>query len=88
MKQIKRILALLGVALLVILYLATLLCAFFDTSSTMVLFRISVTCTVLLPILLWGYTVIYRLAKGRHEKELEEALRQMEAEKGKGKQEP
>ena len=78
MKQIKRILAALGIILLVAMYLITLFCAIFDTGSEMVMFKASVTCTVLVPILLWGYTVIYRLAKGKDEKELKETLRRME----------
>ena len=81
MKRIKRILAITGVVLLVLLYLITLLCARFDASSSMFLFRASVTCTVLVPILLWGYTVIYRLAKKKNEKELEETLRHLDQEK-------
>ena len=81
MKRIKRILAITGVVLLVLLYLITLLCALFDASSSMFLFRASVTCTVLVPILLWGYTVSYRLAKKKNEKELEETLRHLDQEK-------
>ncbi len=46
----------------------------------MFMFKASVTCTILVPILLWGYTVIYRLAKGKNEKELQETLRKMEDE--------
>ncbi len=81
MKQIRRILAILGIVLLVSMYLITLFCAVFDTGNDMAMFKASVTCTILVPILNWGYTVIYRLAKGRQEKELQETLRQMEKEK-------
>lgn len=81
MKHIRRLAAILGIALLAILYIATLFCAIFDVSNGMVLFKASVTCTVLVPILLWGYTVIYRLARGKNEQELQEALRGMESEK-------
>ncbi len=81
MKQIGRILAILGIVLLVSMYLITLFCAVFDTGNDMAMFKASVTCTILVPILIWGYTVIYRLAKGRQEKELQETLRQMEKEK-------
>ncbi len=81
MKQIRRILAILGIVLLVSMYLITLFCAVFDTGNDMAMFKASVTCTILVPILIWGYTVIYRLAKGRQEKELQETLRQMEKEK-------
>ncbi len=81
MKQIRRILAILGIVLLVSMYLITLFRAVFDTGNDMAMFKASVTCTILVPILIWGYTVIYRLAKGRQEKELQETLRQMEKEK-------
>ena len=70
MKQMKRILAIIGIVFLVI----------FDTGNDMFMFKASVTCTILVPILLWGYTVIYRLAKGKNEKELQETLRKMEDE--------
>ncbi len=67
MKKIKRILAMAGILLLVTMYLSTLVCAILDTGDTMFLFRASVMCTVLVPVLLWGYTVIYRLSKGNQE---------------------
>ena len=81
MKRIKRLLATIGNVLLASMYLVTLLCAVFDVSSSMFLFRACVTCTILIPILLWGYMVIYRLAKGKNEKELEETLRRLDREK-------
>ncbi len=81
MKKIRRILALAGVILLVIMYLVTLFCAIFDTSNGMFMFKASVICTILVPILLWGYTVIYRLARGRTEQELQDTLRNLTAEK-------
>lgn len=80
MKRIRRLLAIIGIVLLALMYLVTLLCAIFDVSSGMFLFRACVTCTILVPILLWGYTVIYRLAKGKHEQELEETLHQLDEE--------
>lgn len=81
MKRIKRILAMAGAVLLILMYLGTLACALLDTSSTLVMFRASVLCTILVPVLIWGYTVIYRLAKGRDEQELEETIHRLESEK-------
>lgn len=81
MKKIQRILAIAGVILLVFMYLTTLLCAIFDTSYSLILFKASVMCTVLVPILVWGYRVIYRLAKGKNEQELQETLKMLEKEK-------
>lgn len=85
MKRIRRIIAIIGVVLLAVMYLVTLLCAIFDVSNGMVMFRASVTCTILVPILLWGYTVIYRLAKGKNEQELEEELRHLENREKQGR---
>lgn len=81
MRRIKRILAVMGIVLLVLMYLVTLLSAVFDRGSSMALFRASVICTVLVPILLWGYLVIYRIAKGKDDKELKDTLQRMEDEK-------
>lgn len=81
MKRIKRILAVIGTVLLICMYLAALFCAIFDTENSMFLFKASIICTILVPILIWGYTVIYRLAKGKDEQELQETLQRLEAEK-------
>jgi dolichyl-phosphate-mannose--protein O-mannosyl transferase len=61
MKKIKQILAILGVVLLVGLYLVTLLCAILDRSETMGMFKASVFATVVIPVLIWAYTFIYKL---------------------------
>lgn len=81
MKHVKRILAIFGILLLVGMYLTTLICAIFDTGNGMVMFQASVLCTVLVPILIWGYTVIYRLARKKEEQELQKTLHRLEAEK-------
>ena len=82
-KNIKRLLAAAGVVLLAALYLITLICAIFDMSMGMVMFKASVMCTILAPILLWGYMVIYRIAKGKNEQELNETLHYMESNRNK-----
>jgi cell shape-determining protein MreD len=63
MKKIKQILAILGVILLLSLYVITLLCAIFDSSDTMRLFQASILATIIIPVLLWAYSFIYRLLK-------------------------
>ncbi|MCR5654303.1 MAG: hypothetical protein K6G07_01495 [Lachnospiraceae bacterium] len=60
----QRIMALVGVILLVILYLVTLISAIFAGSYTKTLFRVSLVLTVAVPILLWIYIWLYgRLKK-------------------------
>ncbi len=63
MKKTKRILAIIGVILLVALYGSTLLFAFIDTIKSLGLFKASVALTILIPVLLYAYSLIYKLAK-------------------------
>lgn len=63
MKKTKRILAIIGVILLVALYGSTLLFAFIDTSKSLGLFKASIALTILVPVLLYAYSLIYKLAK-------------------------
>ena len=60
-KKTKRILALIGVILLVGLYITTLVLAIVDSSATMDLFRGSIFATVVIPTIIWAYTYIYQL---------------------------
>lgn len=64
MKKVKQILALIGVILLVALYIITLVLAITDNSGTMNMFFASVVATILIPVLIWAYTLIYRLTRG------------------------
>lgn len=63
MKKIKQILAILGCILLVGLYVSTLVFALIGSEDTMNLFRASVYATVVVPVLIWAYSFIYRLLK-------------------------
>ena len=63
MKKVKQILAILGVALLLGLYVITLIMAITDNTSTMSMLEASVVATILIPILMWAYSFIYRLLK-------------------------
>lgn len=62
MSKTKRFLALLGVILLATLYLSTLFFAIFDSPNTMWLFKASIAATILLPVLLYAYSLFYRLS--------------------------
>lgn len=62
MKKRKRILALIGVILLISMYLCTLIFAVLDFPGSDGLFKLSVACTILIPVLLYAYTLIYRLS--------------------------
>lgn len=64
MKKTKRILALTGAVLLALLYVSTLVFALMKSPRWFDLFRAAVAATILLPVLLYAYTLVYRLIKG------------------------
>ena len=63
MKKAKQILAIIGVILLVALYVTTLIFAITDNTGTMSMFVASVVATVVIPVLIWAYTFIFKLLK-------------------------
>ena len=67
MKKIKRILAMAGAALLILMYASTLLFAIIDHSKMQSLFKASIACTILLPVLLYAYTLVYKVIKQNRE---------------------
>lgn len=62
MKKSKRILALLIAVLLLCLYGSTLLFALINNPAASSLLKISIAATILLPVLMYGYTLVYRLS--------------------------
>lgn len=68
MKKVKRILALIGVFLLVLLYLSTLVFAALG-KEFMNWLMASIVTTIMLPVLIWAYGFIYRLLKGMKKEE-------------------
>lgn len=71
MKKAKQIFAIVLCVILVALYLITLIAAITDNSGTMNYFFASVVATILVPALIWAYTLIYKLIKKNHQNELD-----------------
>lgn len=69
MKKTKRILALTGVVLLVCLYISTLILALIGSPLAINLLKSAVASTIILPLLLYGYMLLYRLIKKNSENE-------------------
>lgn len=63
MKKLKRILAILLAIFLVGLYITTLVMAIIDHSETQNMLKASIFATVVIPVLIWTYTLIYKLLK-------------------------
>lgn len=60
MKSSKRVFALIGIILLVVLYIATLVLAFLDPTPDKVYFKSGLFLCVLLPVLLYAYILVYK----------------------------
>ena len=63
MKKIKQILALIGVIILIGLYSSTIICALSGSENFMNLLMASIYATIVIPVLIWAYTFIYKLIK-------------------------
>lgn len=68
MKMVKRVMAVLGVVLLVGMYVLTLISGILATPQTGNLFRACIYCTITVPCLLYGFELIYRLVHKNREK--------------------
>lgn len=66
MKKIKRIIALLGVILLFALYISTIVLACIGSEEALNLLKTAIYATIVLPILLWAYSFIYKLLKNHY----------------------
>ena len=63
MKKVKQILAIILVIFLLGLYVTTLVMAIIDHSETQNLLKASLFATFAFPVLIWAYTLIYKLLK-------------------------
>ena len=63
MKKLKQITALIGVIALVGLYISTLVLALIGSAEAINLLKVAVYVTIVLPVLLWAYSFIYRMLK-------------------------
>lgn len=61
----KRIAALTAVVLLVAMYLVTLILAIFDTSASGTLFKVCLICTIVIPVMAWGFIWLYGQMTGK-----------------------
>lgn len=68
-EKIKRILALIGVILLAGLYIITLVLAFVDPTASREWLRTAISATLVIPVLLYTYIMVYKLVKKKDEEE-------------------
>lgn len=61
MKKVKRVIAMIGVIALLALYVSTIVLAIIGSEQAMNLLKAAIYSTVVLPVLLWAYSFIYKL---------------------------
>lgn len=79
--KVKRILAWLGIGFLVLMYLSTLIFSLMQGELAATWFKASIYCTLIIPVFLYVYVLVYKLLKKRGEeirKETEESLKNTE----------
>lgn len=69
MKKTKRILALIGAILLLLMYVATFIVTILDHTSDMRYWKAAMVATVIIPVLIWAYSFVYKLIKGSDDDE-------------------
>lgn len=87
MKKLKKIFAIAGVIILLGMYLLTFISAIFATPNSHALFLGSLAATIIVPIFLYAYSLIYRVvykndkqdiqntAKSKNRKAFDEAIK-------------
>ena len=65
MKKAKRILALAGVILLAGLYLITLVLALTSSPATKGMLMAAISCTIVIPCLIYGFMLVARILDNR-----------------------
>lgn len=69
MKKTKRILALIGATLLLLMYVAAFIVTILDHTSDMRYWKAAMVATVIIPVLIWAYSFVYKLIKGSDDDE-------------------
>ena len=69
MKKTKRILALIGAILLLLMYVAAFIVTILDLTSDMRYWKAAMVATVIIPVLIWAYSFVYKLIKGSDDDE-------------------
>lgn len=66
-RNAKRIGAIAGIVFLLIMYIITLVFALMDGEQAAGWFKASIYCTIVVPVLLYAFQLIYRLLKKRRD---------------------
>lgn len=70
MKKFRQILAIIGIIILVGMYVATIVCALSASQNFMSMLMASIYASIVIPVLIWALTFIYKLFKKDNTEEL------------------
>ena len=65
--KLRRIFAMIGVVLLVVMYLSTLIFSLIGGELAFTWLKASILCTIIVPIYLYIFTAVYKWLKSRKE---------------------
>lgn len=66
MKKVKQVIAMIGVIALLALYISTIVLACIGSEEALTLLKAAIYATIVLPVLLWAYSFIYKLLKNNY----------------------
>lgn len=72
MEKTKKIIAIVGIVFLIGSYISTLVASMLHSSFATGLFKASLFCSLVVPLILYGYILIYRYFSGKHHEDDEE----------------
>ena len=75
MKKVKQILAIIGVIILAGLYVSTIVCAVSASENFMNMLMTSIYASVIIPVLIWAYSFIYKLIKKDSEEKILQSIK-------------
>lgn len=67
MKKTRQILAWIGIVLLIALYVSAMVLAFMGGEHARNMLGAAIFCTFVVPIMIWVYTFLYKVVKGKKE---------------------
>ncbi len=81
--KLKLIFAWIGIILLAGMYILTLVFSLMHGEVAMDLFKASIYCTIIIPVFLYAYTMVYRYLKGHGEDMRKEAAKASKTDEAK-----
>jgi len=66
--KLKRLLALIGAVLLIGMYISTLVFSLMNSEFATDMFKVSIVLTIIIPFLLYAFTLIYNVLKNSKDK--------------------